>query len=504
MRPATALVFALLCLPVGADAQELELSLNQAVDLAMVRAVEIAQQRENARQSVEQLGLSLTAFEPRASVSWNRDSARFLSTFATETDEIGYIESASRGWNVGLDQRVPGGGHLSVGYSQNRSTTNSANDLLGESYHQRMNISFSQPLLDGFLFDDSMEGILEARSARRRTWQQLHNHVLDLVAQVESAYWSVSRSEADLRTAEDSLEYAISQEKLTQLRVDEGFAAPAELLQVAEQVASRRSEVLSARAILEADRDALRRLLLIPVEDWGRTLVLVDAPEDPIVGLLEPGPDLLPESEVLALEGNTDLAVARESLRRAREHMRARASDLLPDLSLQGGWWTSGVGANPAEAAEELSSGDSTGWSIGLSLNTGLSLTRDRVDFNRARRAMKLAEQQLHGMEARLRERVRQAVRDLELARNTLELSYIRRDLAERKLEAEEERVSRGSSTLKNLLDFLADRDRATRAQSAAAIGVRRAVLQLRALRGDLLQSRGIDLEQVLGVRAPS
>lgn len=460
----------LLTTPLAAAEGGRPLTVEEAIPLAMTRNLGLSGECLEYQATRESLSAAWGAFDPVLSSSFS----------ATET------YASPPGASVGV--ALPWGGGASVELdwlSAYVEEDGSIEQRAGGA--PTVTVSLSQPLLRGFVLGSEAGAVRDAGRALEVSSIRLEQGLTDLAADVEDAYWAAVEAREDRAAAEQSLEFSRRQEAVTLERIAEGFQASIDVLQVREQRSGAEARVEEARA-READaEDALRVALALPLSGEGaEPLALVSRPDEAF-----PAPTM----EVVvgtALREGFGVRQAERSLARARTSRLYAASQSLPDLS------ASGSATFVPEAADPTGTRPTWEWGVGASLSVPLTLRSTALGIRAARREVRAAELALREARQEAERAARAAYRAVRNQERQVELSRERIDYAERKLSAERERLERGDSTLKNVLDFLVDRDQARRDEISARIGLRRAQIDLLRVEGRLLQRYGVDLRRWL------
>ena len=459
------LLLAILLIPSLAAAEPL--SLEAAVDEALRGNLGLLIARYEALLADDAAALAIAGYEPRASASVSR-STDFVQNTGDLVD-VG-VPFASTIGSLGVTQAIPGGGTASLSYSQvvfdDKSDANPYEDTAS------LIIDVRQPLLNGAILGQRERSIADANFGVGDAAIVLHTAIADLVLEIEEAYWALVQTDQAVTAATLSLESADHQEAWVKERIDLGFDSPSEQLATQERVASAQASKAGATA---ARANAEARLLYL----LGRELRGERATLEP--STLPSAFVVLPEeaAQASAAENNLEVRLVRRQLSSARRDLRFTVLEQLPALDAS------------FSVRPDLAS-DVAPWSFGLSVSTPLP-GRGRVHGILAARArVRQAEIRLRNAEQRLRLQVEVALRSVDTARAQVALSEVGLDVAQRKFDAEGERLSRGRSTNKTVLDYLEDRDQAVRNRDDTLVALARAAAQVRRLTGTNLEFWGV------------
>jgi outer membrane protein TolC len=460
------LLIAIFLVPCSAAAAPL--SLESAVDEALRGNLGLLAARYDALLAYDASAVAASVYEPRITASVQR-STDFIRNTGDLVD-LG-IPFASTIGSLGVTQPIPGGGSASLSYSQVAFDDKSASNPYEDT--AALIVDVRQPLLSGAILGQRERAVADSTFGLGDAELDLHTVVSDLVLEIERAYWSLVQATQAVTAAELALEGASHQEAWINERIQLGFDPPSELLATQERVASAQAALTGSSA---ARANAEAQLLFLLGRDLGATRASLEPSTAPAsFDVLAAEPALL-----AAFDRNLEARAARRTLLTARRSLRFTVLEQLPSLDAS------------FTVRPDLDS-DLAPWSVGLSLSTPLPM-RGRVHGIMASRArVRQAEVRLARVEQRLRLQVETALRSVDTARAQVELAAVGLDVAQRKYEAESERLSRGRSTNKTVLDYLEDRDQAVRTRNDTLVALAQAAAQLRRLTGTNLEFWGVD-----------
>ena len=240
-------------------------------------------------------------------------------------------------------------------------------------------------------------------------------------------------------------------------------------------VARNEEAVIVAQAQITRSEDALRQLIFDPkVPDfWTMKFELTDLP---VFRAQEVDLDAAVRT---ALEKRTDIVNMRKSLEAANINIRYFKNQTLPDLSVQAGYGLSGQGGTNYQfndtfppvpisvikngygsVLSQMFSNDFHNWSLALTVGYPIGRSNAQVALARAKVSYSQSELKLRSLELSVATQVREAVRTLNTNRKRVDATRVSRELAERKLVAEQKKFEAGMST--NFLVIQAQRDLAT------------------------------------------
>jgi outer membrane protein len=492
------------------------LSLHDAITLALERNRDLAVERASVEAAAAGVLRAESAYDPifhaESRYRWQKQPSTSIFSgappgeLAPSTHEVFGLASLSRLFATGAT--------ASVSTSVARDTTTSVLTFVEPAYVSAFGIELRQPLLRNRAIDAGRRGIRVARADRRRADAALERVLLDTVAAVERAYWTLVAADQEVEVRASALRLADAQRDDTAARIEAGTASETDLAQPVAEVERRRGELLAAReARLRADL-ALKALMLDTPDDplWNLPLQPSDAPAP------GPVPPPLDEALRLALSNRPELRETASRLERQAVEIDAARNRLRPQLDLVASYTLRGLSGaasdhlrlpfpGPTPPLDDRLDGnllDAWGNLVlhrfpDATLGVALSLPIGQRDARADLAAAEAGRRQVEALDAQLRQRigveVRTALAALETARQRLAAAEAQRRAAETQLQAEQDRYDAGAGTLFLLLTRQNDLTLARLTETAARADHARAFTSYARTVGTLLADRGIRLE---------
>lgn len=485
------------------DPQALRLSLTDALGTAM---------RNN-------LGVELQSYDYQMAGASLRSQYGLFDWFGTgriaqeklEGATISEVDPSQRSSTLiraGVSQNLPAGGSYFLGLNSTRQTTVGGFVDISPAYTPSLAFQLRQPILRDFGVDVQQRGILIARNTLGVNRELFRTALMNTAVSVEQAYLDLVYARRAVEVVKESLFLARDQARITQIRIDVGASAPLDILQPRVTIATTEEQLILAVANVRDAEDRLRALLNLPREQWDAPIIPTDAvdytPMDvDMEASVSRAFELRPELRQAALVSDT-----REIQRLFARNQTRPQVDFTLDYSAAGVAGRAFVRTDPitgqpiyettpfSDAFEQVFAQDFPSWTLGVDLevpftNIGaraearraeLDLERSRTDEEQTRQTIMLA--------------VRAAVRDIDTAARTIVASRTAREAAERNLEAERRRYENGMTTNFQVLQIQQQLSDARVRELQALVGYRAAVANYHREVGDILQVRGIVLEE--------
>lgn len=348
------------------------------------------------------------------------------------------------------------GGNLDLNYSPARTNVNQdvANGFLfNPAWTGGLVATLTQPLLRNAGIDINKTFIRIAQNNATVEEHVFRDRVLTVVATVEQTYWEVVFANENLKVAEAALKAAQNLLAENRAKAKAGVMSIVDVLQAEAAVASRVEQILLAEKAIRDQEDLLRRFLN-PGEEDLRLEVRLTPKDAPIVAL---EPISLQEAIDIAIDQRPEIVQAKKNVETSTLNTKFAQNQLLPTLSFQGTMGLAGLGSNYADMSNRNFSGDFYNYGAGLVLSYPLGNRSAWSTFNRRQMEGKNAETSLASVRQQIIIGVKEAVRRVQTDFKRIETTKSARIMAEKQLQAEQERLKVGLSTTRLVLDFQRD-----------------------------------------------
>ena len=384
------------------------------------------------------------------------------------------IDNTSLAGDVGLNQILPWGGNYSADFSNSRGTTNNNFSNFPLQFQSALTLQYTQPLVRNYSIDQIRQQVLNSKKSRDLSDIQLQGVITQTTRNVRNAYWDLVYAINNLKAQQQSLALAQQFLKDNQKRVEIGTLAPIDIVQAQAEVASNESGVIVADAGIKTAQDNLRSLILDPgtADFWN----IVFDPTD-MASFAEQAIDV--DAAVRnALDKRSDLRSAKNSLEQSDVNIRYFRNQILPDVNAQvtynavaaGGTQLSNLNFLDPLAVRNVQSNIGYGtvlrnvfssafptWTFGVQIGYPLGSSTSQANLARAKLQYEQAQTQLKALEMNVTTQVRAAGRNVQTNLKRVQSARASRELQEKKLEAEEKKLSAGMS--QSFFVFQAQRD---------------------------------------------
>lgn len=267
---------------IGSDeTKPLSLSLTDAIRLALENNADIEIERINAKQAGFDLTIANGAYDPIIGLnhSFSRQNVPITSSLGGST--TGVVTNKNISTDFSFRGFLPhSGATYDITASELRADTTSFFATLNPQTTTTLNFTLRQPLLRNRQIDDNRRRIRVAQRNLDITDAQFRQRIIDIIAQVERAYWELVFARQSVVIAQDSVKLAETQYERVRRLIDAGSQAPVDLIQVETQLQLRKENVLGVLDSISKAENNLK-LLILPdrnAAEWSQALVPTDLP----------------------------------------------------------------------------------------------------------------------------------------------------------------------------------------------------------------------------------
>ncbi len=453
-------------------------------------------------------------FMPSLSFSYSQQDQKSASYSFLDASET--VVTLQNDTSAQLSQLLPTGGSLTASLTSYKTDTNRSFQSINPRYGSTLRFTFSQPLLKDFGFKMSRREILLARNSQDISEKNFAKVLEDTVYAAESAYWNLVYSLENLKVRRQSLKLAQELLEKNKAEIEAGVLPPIDILTAESDVATRTADILEAEAMVQNAEDQLKAVINLAAESENAEGLRIVPTDSPSVVREEIS---LERALGIALENRPDLQAARIDLQNKELNLSYARNQLFPDLRLQASYWSPGIsgdqilyeggnaltgkiiGRIPGPSSDALKDALNfkyKNWSLGVTLSYSLSnvftrayYAQTKLNFEQARLRIKTQEQQIH-LE------VKTAVRAVQTNLQKVEAYRAARELAQKKLEAEEEKLKVGMTTNFFVLQYQRDLASAQIMELKSKVDYNIALAYLKKVQGTRLDDGSFALNRYL------
>ena len=426
--------------------------------------------------------------------------------------------------NFGLTQAFSTGGSVALTYNNLIQEQNSFRSTVNPFTNSSLDLTVTQPLLQGFGLALNNRNIRVAKNNIRAADYVFRQQLINSVANVVQLYWSLVAANSTVNVNRQAVAVAQKLYDDNKKQVEIGTLAPIEVVRAEAQLATAQQALVAAQsAVLQLEavlKSALSRNGLTSTEILGAHVIPTDPIRIPETEAIQPVQDLVSR----ALDNRPDIAQSRIQLDNADIILSGTRNALLPTLSAIGDFRSNGlVGSqntvlgppslstgliqNPPIADPFFVGGYGTvlrqlfgrnfpTYSVGLNLT--IPLRNRAAQANLATASVNLRQNQLllQRQMNQIRVDVQNAITAVNQARTQYEAAVKGRVLQEQTLDADQKKLALGATTVYQVIQDQRDLTTAAAAEVTAQATYAGARVQLDVATGSTLASNNVEFDE--------
>jgi outer membrane protein TolC len=448
-----------------------DIRLAEVVQLALEKNLDIAVEQLNPQSVDLQIAGLRNSYLPLITSSiGQRDNTQL------PRDQLQGGQRVSVGtttYNAALAQNISKfGGNFLVTWNNNKQDSSSNFVTFNPTYTSGLTATYTQPLLRGLFIDATRQQLLVTQINREISEENVRATVTQTLANVRNAYWDLVFARSAVSVAEGALSLANKLVEDNRARVEVGTLAPLDIVQAEAEAANRRQTLALAEATLQTAELALKRYIVSGTEDplWRQELRPVDLPS------LEPAPTDVEGAVRRGLERRTDLMNSRKNLQSSDVSLRYFRNNTLPEVDLIASYGSQGIGGTSirraglgsdtiletipggyTDALRLLTNRDYPNWNMQVNVTYNLFGSAADAQYARARLQKNQSMARLRALELQVATEITNAALTIQSNLKRVEAAVAARELAEKRLEAEQSKFEVGMSA--NFFVVQAQRD---------------------------------------------
>ena len=384
------------------------------------------------------------------------------------------VNNGTRTYNFGLSQNISRyGGAFTVNWTNSRVETSNTFSNFNPSFQTNLVGAITQPLVRGFKIDNTRQQLMVQTINRDISEESARATVTQTLANVRNAYWDLVFAQSAVEVARRALELADKLVEDNQARVEVGTLAPLDIVQAQAEAATRRQNLAAAEATAQTAELALKRFIVSGTDDpmWRQTLRPVDLPS------IEPPPADVETAVRKALLDRTDIATARKNLDSNDVNIKYFRNQSLPAVDLNASYGAQGLGGTAIvrtgplgnqvisqvvpggyfDALSLLKQREYPTWNFNVTMSYPIGGSQAEAQHARARIQRSQAVTRLRALEVQIAAEVANAALTVQSNLKRVEAATAARELAQKRLEAEQSKFDVGMTT--NFFVVQAQRD---------------------------------------------
>ena len=355
---------------------KLELSLQDSIELALENSLDIAVQRyypwiagagllnaksgftsfgapgsaiSSSTASINPFAFFITNFDPlvtsSASIADVVTPINNPFTSGSGTTSVPSITSHSTTFNNQYSQTFHTGTNITVGWNNTRSSSTSAANLFNPTINSNLQVSLSQPLLNGFGREMGTRNIRIAQNVRKIADWAFAQQAITTITNTITAYWELVYARENVKVNQKAVAVAQKLYEDNKKQLEIGSMAPLDVTRSESEVATDTQALIFAQTVQLQDEQNLKNFIskdplapnIINVE-----IIPTDAPSQ--LGTVEAPTfeDAIKE----AFGKRPELQEQAYNLNNAEIDVRATRNALLPSLTANAFYLSAGLSGN--------------------------------------------------------------------------------------------------------------------------------------------------------------
>ena len=263
----------------GVGITERRLTLQAAVEMAVKNNLDVEIERSTVASASQAIRAAQGSFDPafRLRPTWQAGATPAISILqATDGSQF------NRNWGTGLQlvQPLPKyGTRLNVDFDSSRVTTNNPFTTMNPYFTSRLWMGVTQPLMRGLRTDSTRTELRIRRKELNVAEAGFRLQLIDVIARVEQSYWELVAARQDIDVRRESVELAQRQLDMTSRLAQAGEVAEVEMAAAEAELERRRDDLYRAISRLSAVENQLKTILASDIADpvWSEQVVPIEA-----------------------------------------------------------------------------------------------------------------------------------------------------------------------------------------------------------------------------------
>lgn len=396
-----------------------------------------------------------------------------------------------------LSMGLPGGGFLKADYSAQDSSSPSKTVmpglvLGGQSYTYKFGFSYTQPLLQNFLFIPTDINVLRMASSSKKIAKYVIFQAADGVAY--SAYMNYINliiNKANVVVKSNSLERARNLLKRNLDNKTLGLVEDTDILGSKALLNIRDADFATTKNAEIGIVNSLKQLM-----DDSSDFTVLD--EINLQCNVESDASASADEVGTALSNRIELKLLREQEKILKINILMAKSQLLPQLNLIGSWSLYGNNADKSTAYETMSGGENDSWTIGLNLNMPLVPLTPFKELKKQEMELEKVRNNMRKTELQIRNQVTSQKESLILLQKQLVQMEEAVQFQKERLQKEEDKFRLGRSSSRFLIQAQDDLENAETQMLAMRWRFYIGIISLEYVKGVLLKSCNSELYKTI------
>ena len=398
--------------------------------------------------------------------------------------------------NFGAQETFGTGGTAALTLNNNRTEQNSFRSTVNPSTASSLDLTLTQPLLQGFGFAFNRRNIRIAKNDVKAADFVFRQQLVNTVANVVQLYWNLVAQIAQVGVQTQAVGVAQKLYEDNQKQVEVGTLAPIEIIRAEAQLATAQQALVAAQSQVTQYETVLKSALsrngLASTSVMDAHIIPTDPIRIPAVEPVQPFQDLVST----ALDNRPDLGQSRVQVENNKVFLSSLKNQLLPTLSAVGDFRsnalaglqngivgpvsaTTGLIQNPpiadpffvggyGDVLGQLFARNFPTYSVGFNLTVPIGNRAAQANIATQSLNLRMNELQIQRQINQIRVDVQNALTAVQLARAQYQAAVKARILQEQTLDADQKKLALGATTVYQVIQDQRDLTTAAGAEVTA------------------------------------
>jgi len=268
----------------------------------------------------------------------------FISGTGTETGILN-LQNHTSEFNTQYSQGFETGTNFFVNWYNTRSSTNSTENFFNPSVQSALTVGFSQALLNGFGIAVNTRNIRIAKNNRKIADWAFAQQAITTITNTITAYWELVYARANVKVDEQAMTVSQKLYNDNKKQLDAGTMAPLDVTRAQSELATDRQNLIVAQTVQLQNEQILKNAITkdpLAADVVHVEIIPSDQPTQP-AAIEEPS---FEQSIGEAFEKRPELQEQLYNLKNAGIDIQATRNALLPSLTLSGQYSSVGLAGN--------------------------------------------------------------------------------------------------------------------------------------------------------------
>lgn len=467
----------------------LELSLDEAIDLALQRNLELKIQEFNPQLDEYAIQDALAAYIPSLRGNFSlRDASNPGGINPATNEPFPSNKTETTVVSPSINGLLPTGASYTIGFD---SVKRDGDFIpMDRRFSGSFNFQARQPLLRNLWIDNPRRAVRVSRKNLAQTYSQFEQRLMQIVRNVEFAYYDLIAGIENVKVQEKALELGMRTLEENKTRVKVGVMAPLDETEAESQVANSRAALIEARQVLRSRENALKRFITDNFAD------IYDIRIEPTDTLSADQYDFdVYASWSQGLVRRPELIEWRVVIERQDINIKYAKNQMYPQLDLTASYSVNGIDNTYSGLWQDWRRRDDGSTFVGITLEIPLHNRGQRARFKQAQLQKQQFLLQMKDTEQRIQAEIADAVDSAKSAKEQVMARTEARKFASKALDVEMVKLANGKSTSFIVLSLQRDFTQRQADEISSLATYRRALTTLSFSEGTILERNKVFID---------